>query len=356
MTNFNNSKDCGSKYNILIASYLEPEYVNRIRQVDDRFNVIYEPELLQTPRYAADHKGEPTNRTPDNEVRWQQLLSQADILFDFDETHLEDLPDLAPNVRWVQATSSGIGQKLKLMDYSTRMANTIFTTAGGVHAQPLAEFCLMVMLMFNKGLYRMISEQKRKHWERYAGTDFQNRTLAIIGIGRVGREIARVGKAMNMRVIGVDREEANIDPASVNVDQLYTQDQLHEVLPQAEYLVIIVPHTPETEKMIGAAELALLPKGAIFINISRGAVIDESALVKALQSGHLGGAGLDVFAEEPLPENSPFWEMENVLISPHSASTSDRENSRITDIFCENLRRFLANKTLINILDTERLF
>ena len=202
----------------------------------------------------------------------------------------------------------------------------------------------------------MISEQKRKHWERYAGTDLQNRTLAIIGIGRVGREIARVGKAMNMRVIGIDREEANIDLTSVNLDALYTQNQLHEVLPQAEYLVIIVPHTPETEKMIGAAELALLPKNAIFINISRGAVIDEAALVKALQSGHLGGAGLDVFAEEPLPQNSPFWEMENVLVSPHSASTSDRENSRITDIFCENLRRFLDNKSLINILDTESLF
>jgi phosphoglycerate dehydrogenase-like enzyme len=128
------------------------------------------------------------------------------------------------------------------------------------------------------------------------------------------------------------------------------------VLKQAEYLVIIVPHTPETEKMIGAAEFALLPKGAIFINISRGAVIDEIALIKALKSGHLGGAGLDVFAEEPLPQSSPFWEMKNVLISPHSASTSDRENSRITDIFCENLHRFLENKTLINILDTEKLF
>jgi glyoxylate/hydroxypyruvate reductase A len=128
------------------------------------------------------------------------------------------------------------------------------------------------------------------------------------------------------------------------------------MLPLAEYLVVIVPHTPETEKMIGAAELALLPKGAYFINIARGAAVDEPALIEALRSGHLSGAALDVFGVEPLPSDSPFWEMPNVLVSPHSASTSDRENRRITELFCDNLRRYLAGEPLWNVLDTRLMY
>src|SRR5262249_49540922 len=131
---------------------------------------------------------------------------------------------------------------------------------------------------------------------------------------------------------------------------------LHTVLRRAEYLVLITPHTDETERMIGAEELALLPPGAVLINIGRGALIDESALIAALRSGHLGGAALDVFAEEPLPPDNPLWELPNVLISPHSGSTSDRENARLTELFCENLRRFLAGEPLLNILNLETLY
>jgi len=118
----------------------------------------------------------------------------------------------------------------------------------------------------------------------------------------------------------------------------------------------MVPHTPQTEKMIGRKEFALLPRGAYFINTARGAVVDESALIEALQSGHLSGAALDVFAEEPLPLSSPLWEMPNVVVSPHSASTSDRENARITELFCDNLRRFLKGEPLRNVLNTERMY
>lgn len=350
------SDDSHSNYNVLIASYLEPEHIERIRQADQRLTVVYEPELLRPPRYAADHTGKIIERTPDQEARWQQLLKEADILFDFDMTHCEDLPELAPKVRWIQATSAGIGQFVKRMGYDTRMPETTFTTASGVHAQPLAEFCLLVMLMFNKGLPRMIQDQKRKHWERYAGTDLKGRVLAIIGVGQVGREVARLGQTLGMTMIGTKRHAVGIEPASLYLDALYGPDQLPEVLKQAEYLVLIAPHTAETEKMIGAAELVLLPKGAILINISRGALVDEPALIKALQSGHLGGAALDVFIEEPLPQDSPLWEMPNVLISPHSGSTSDRENSRLTDLFCENLRRFLADEPLLNVFNIERLY
>ncbi|MFQ5704222.1 MAG: D-2-hydroxyacid dehydrogenase [Gemmatimonadales bacterium] len=343
-------------YNVLISSYIEPEHVDRIRAVDNRLNVLYEPELLPPPRYAADHTGKSVDRSADQDARWRKLLGEAEILFDFDHTHREDLPELAPNVRWIQATSAGIGQFVNRMNYDTRMPNTIFTTARGVHAKPLAEFCLMAMLAFNKGLVRMMRDQARKHWERYAGTDLVGRTVVIIGVGVVGREVARLAQAAGMSVVGIKRDVKGIDLPSIHVDELHPREDLHAVLERAEHLVLIAPHTPETERMIGPEELGLLPRGAILINIGRGALVDESALIQALNSGHLGGAALDVFAEEPLPPDSPLWEMQNVLVSPHSASTSDRENARLTDLFCDNLRRFLAGEPLRNVLDTKKFY
>ncbi len=336
---------------VLMASYIEPDLVERIRAVDPRLEVVYEPDLLRPPRYAADHKGAPRERTPAEEARWRRHLAEAEVLFDFDQTHLQDLPELAPKVRWIQATSSGIGPFVERMDYARRMPGTVFTRASGVHAQPLAEFCVMVMLMFRKGLHRIRADQEQKHWERYAGTDLEGRTLVVVGLGGVGREVARVAKAFRMRVIGVEHPDFVLDPDEIPVDDLRTSPELHDVLGQAEHLVLIAPHTPDTEGMMGARELALMPRGAVFINIARGALVDETALAEALRSGHLAGAALDVFAEEPLPPESPFWEMPNVLVSPHSASTSDRENRRLADLFCENLRRYLAGEALINVLE-----
>ncbi len=343
-------------YNVLLASYLEPEHAEAIRQVDERLTVFYEPDLVPSPRYAADHVGRPLTRTPEQEARWRHLLRQAHILFDFDRTHKDDLPELTPNLRWIQATSAGIGQFVTRMDYARRMPDTVITTASGVHAQPLSEFCLMVILAFSRGLLGMLEQQRRKHWERFSGTDLAGRTLGVVGVGAIGREVARLGKALGMTVLGVKRRTEGVDPASLHLDALYPPEALHAVLQRVEFLVLITPHTPETETMIGAEELALLPHGAVFINIGRGRLVDEPALIDALRSGHLGGAGLDVFAEEPLPADSPLWTLPNVLVSPHSGSTSDRENSRLTELFCENLRRFLAGQPLRNVLDTERLY
>lgn len=337
---------------LLIASYLEPEHVERIRQVDQRLDVIYEPDLLRPPRYPADHVGEPVARSAAQEARWRSLLATAEILFDFDHTHREDLPEVAPNVRWVQATSAGIGQFVARMGYAERMPATLFTTASGVHAAPLAEFCLMSILNHYRGLRHLQACQQRHHWERFATTDLQGKTVAIIGLGRIGGEVARLCQAFGMTVIGVRNTLSSV----AHVDQLHPPEELHRVLPQAGVVIMIAPHTPQTERMLGAAEFAAMPDGALFINIGRGSTVDEDALIAALQSGKLGGAALDVFAEEPLPASSPLWEMPNVLVSPHSASTSDRENERITDLFCDNLRRYLDGRPLRNVLDVERLY
>ncbi len=342
-------------YTLLLASYLEPEHVERIRQVSPNIEVIYRPDLVAKPRYAADHHNS-INRTPEQEAEWQTLLARADILFDFDTSHRNDLPELAPRLRWVQSANAGIGQMVRQLSYDTRMPQTIFTTSSGIHAKPLAEFCALVMLMFVRGLFQIQEQQQRRHWQRYSGTDLTDRTVGILGVGRIGREVARTAKALGMRVIGTKRTVEGVDPASLYLDTLYAPTELPEVLRRSEFLVIVTPHTNHTERLIGAEQLALLPHGAVLINIGRGAVLDEQALIAALQSGHLGGAALDVFDVEPLPAENPLWALPNVLICPHSGSTTDRENTRLTDLFCENLRRFLAGETLLNVLDHEQLY
>ena len=337
---------------VLIASYLEPELVEQIRRVDDRLEVLYEPELLWPPEYPADHRGRSFTRTPAQEEQWQSLLARADILFDFDPSHPDDLSALAPNVRWIQATSSGIGELVRKRGYARSMPQTVFTTASGVHAQPLAEFCIMVMLAFHKKLLQSLADQRRKRWQRFAATDLNGQTLVIVGVGRIGTEVARMAKTFGMRVVGVKRSPSGVSPADLHLDALYGPSDLPRALAEAQNLVIVAPHTSETERMIGATELAMLPDGAVFINIGRGALVDEPALVEALRAGRLLGAGLDVFQKEPLPSDSPLWELENVIVVPHSASTSDRENGRITDLFCENLRLFLEGRPLRNQLNT----
>lgn len=341
---------------LVIASFIEPEHVERIRAVDDRLDVRYDPDLLPRPRYAADHVGAPFERSEADETRWREWLGAADILFDFDRTNLDRLPDLAPRVGWIQATSAGIGELVARHRYAERMPGTVLTTASGVHAQPLAEFCLLTMTAFTRALPRLSRDQRARRWERFAGSDLAGRAVLIYGYGAIGTCVGRAARALGMRVIGIKRSVEGLDTASLDADELYTPDALREHLPRADILVLAAPLTPETEGVIDREALALLPPGAVLVNVGRGSLVDEPALVDALRSGRLGGAGLDVFEEEPLPPSSPLWDLPNVIVSPHSAGTSDRENERITDLFRDNLRRFLDGEPLRNVFDAERRY
>lgn len=337
---------------VLVASYLEPQLVEQIRREVPEVDVMFRPELLGKPAYTADHTSLP-QRTPEQEQQWRALLAEADVLFDFDYTHREDLPALAAKLKWIQATSAGIGQFVKRMGYAER-TNWIFTTASGVHARPLAEFVVMAMLMFAKDYPYLEREKASRHWQRYCGTELAGKTIAIIGLGKIGREIARIASALDMRVIGSRRHLTGVPVPGV--DQLYGPDELFTILSQADFLALSCPHTPDTDGLIGAKELAALPVGAALINIARGAVVDQTALVEALRSGHLRGAALDVFATEPLPPDDPLWTMPNVIISPHSASTADAENEKLTRLFCDNLKRYLAGEPLLNVLDIQKMY
>jgi len=335
---------------VLIASPLEAEFVDQIRAADPRIKVLHDPAILPRTRYVADHGGEALMRTPEQEARFAAMLAQADVMFDFDRAHLRDLRQAAPRVKWVQATSAGIGQMIKHAGLSE--TGIIFTTSSGVHARALADFCLMAMLMFVKDYQRMERDKQAKRWERYCGQELTGKTLAVIGLGRVGVEVARHGEKMDMRVVGMKRVPGPVP----HVSQVYPRAELHTMLAETDFLVLTAPHTPETENMIGARELAVMKPTAVLINIARGTLVDEDAMIRALQEKRLAGAALDVFRQEPPPQDSPLWEMPNVIISPHSASTVRQENERITALFCDNLGRYLRGEPLRNELDVEKLY
>jgi glyoxylate/hydroxypyruvate reductase len=335
----------------LIASYLEPEHVAQIRRVDG-IRVIYDPALLPPPTYPCDHHFGWIQRSPEEEGRWRGYLREADVMFDFDYTNLDHLADLIPNVKWIQATSAGIGPML----VRTGLIHTpiTFTTASGIHGVPLAEFVVMALLWFAKGGPGMARDQAARRWQRTCGRELRGSTVGIVGLGGVGREVARTCRALGLRVIATKRTVAGSRDDAV--DALWPASQLTLLLKEADALVLACPLTPETERLIGRAELGMMKPGAIVINIARGAVVDEPALIEALRSGHLGGAALDVAAKEPLPQDSSLWALPNVLISPHSASTVTVENARLTELFCENLTRYLRGEPLRNTFDRGRRY
>jgi glyoxylate/hydroxypyruvate reductase len=333
---------------VTIASYLEPEHVQRIAALDPRIDVRYAPDLLAPPRFAADHTGRPDfRRTPDGERRFLEHLAAADVLYDVDRSLAARLPELAPKLRWIQFTSSGVGPFV--LKHGLNRPGLTLTNAAGIHAVPLAEHVLLSLLYFWKDVPARLRDQRAHVWERYAGRELRGATVLVVGLGAVGQEVARTCRANGLRAVGMRRTPVD-DPASLHADAVVSPDRLLDVLPTVDAVVLIAPHTPETEGMIDARALAAMKPGAVLINIARGALVDEGALVAALRSGHLGGAALDVAAVEPLPADSPLWDLPNVLVTAHSASTVDKENERLTDLFCDNLRRFLDGAPLRNVL------
>ncbi len=341
---------------VVIATYLEPELVARIEGALPGLRVLYDPALVPPTRYIADHTGPSDwSRTPAQEARFREWLGQADVMFDFDRRLSAELPKLAPRLRWIQSTSSGIGPFLRQTGLDR--SGIAVTNAAGIHAVPLAEHAMLAMLYFCKEVPRLRAEQAAHRWERYCGKQLRDQTVGVIGMGAVGREIAHLSQSMGLRVLGIKRTVAGLEPAALHADELFTPDELPRVLPRCDYLILMVPQSPDTEGMMGARELALLPAGAVLINLARGAIVDQDALVAALRDGHLAGAALDVARREPLEADSPLWDMPNVLISPHSASTVEQENARLVDLFCRNLARFAGGEPLLNLFTdgTERL-
>ena len=342
-----------STVKVLIASALEAEHVARIAAVDPAVEVLYAPELLPTTRYAADHHGPPRDLTAPELAGWRGLLAAADVSFDFDWLDPAGMAASCPRLRWVQASSSGIGQFMQ----KTKLdgSDITFTTAAGLHAVPLAEFALTGVLYFTKELPELAKRQSAHNWERYTTRQLAGRRVTVVGLGQVGRKVCEVFSALGAEVSGVARTaDPGEETSPIAAARISSIDALDELLPRTDALVLCCPLTPQTKSLLNEHRIRLMPPGAVVVNIARGQVIDEPALIAALADGHLGGAFLDVAAVEPLHAESPLWDMPNVVISPHSASTVDTENATLTSLFCDNLRRWLDGRPLRNVYSREK--
>jgi len=325
--------------NVLLLFPVEPGIKNRIQAVSPELKLIEAWRWM--PRFP------PTGESPDpdKERELDELLARAEILYGI--IFPPDVMARAPGLKWIQTTSAGIERALTPEIAASRV---ILTNVSGMHAVPISELVFTFMLDFAKQRGILHHRQGEKKWERTTPDLLAGRSLGIIGLGHIGRRIAALGKAFGMRVTATRRHILKAGTAR-NVDAVYPRAQLPGLLAESDYVLNCLPATPETRHLSGEAELRTMKAGAVIINIGRGSTIDETALIKALQEKWIGGAGLDTFEKEPLPPDSPLWEMPNVIITPHiSGSTSDYMN-KATDIFCDNLRRYLAGKRLKNIVN-----
>lgn len=256
-----------------------------------------------------------------------------------------ELVDAAPHLRWIQMASAGVE---RAMFPALLERDIVVTNAAGVYAIPIAEHALGMMLALSRGLPALIRRQERHVWKSEEGGELYERTVLVAGLGGIGREIARRCRCFHMRVLATRHHPENPDP---DADAVFPAGDLTALLPQADWLVLAAPATPETRHMVGAGQFAAMKPTARLINIARGSLVDQAALVHALQAGRIAGAGLDVFDPEPLPADSPLWDMPNVIVSPHTSGSSPRGLERVLNLFLENLRRYLAGQPLKNVVD-----
>jgi phosphoglycerate dehydrogenase-like enzyme len=320
-----------------IAVPLEAEHVEAIRAVDPSITVLYEPDLLPPERFPADHSGDPSfRRSADAEERYWKLVNSADVLYGFPNESPAGFARVVaenPRLRWVHAMAAGAGGAVKASGVSREdLERVIVTTSAGVHALPLAEFAVMGILNGLKRTAELAEDQRAKNWP---------------DLGEIGVETARLARALGMTVSGTKRTADPID----GIEEVATAERLPELLARADALVNTLPGTPFTDKLIGREVFSAMRSGTILVNVGRGTVVDEDALLEALENGSVGYACLDVFAVEPLPETSPLWEHPRVLVSPHTSALSAAENRLIAERFADNLRKFQAGEPLPHRVD-----
>ena len=276
-------------------------------------------------------------------------LKRAHIIAGFPK--VEDLRS-AENLRWLQTPSAGVQQYAEKNIYAHD--HVILTSARGTYGRQISDHVIAMIIAHNHYLWTYRDQMKQKVWKRYFPlTDIWESTIVIIGFGDIGSNIARKAKALDMHVIVVRRQSGNIPEY---VDEMYTQESLDELLYRADYLAVCTASTKETLNLLDSRRLSELKRGCCVINVARGNIIEEKALIENLESGHLGGAALDVTESEPLDVNSPLWTLPNVMITPHASGLSMSDSPQIVSLFERNLRLFLERKPLINMIDFDKKY
>lgn len=329
--------------NVLVCMDFSDEHLEILRAVSDRLNV---------QRIFPDV---PASAYQDVEVLY--------TLRNYPET-----AEQAPNLKWIQLHFAGLDSIINRP--IAQNPDIEITSASGIHAVPIAEYCMSMLLAWEYQLPLALEHQKQALWvekphDVYRPKTLRGQTLGIVGYGSIARELARLADQFGMKVLATKRdllrsldddgyiEAGTGDPSGEIPERFYPPEALNLMVKDCDYVVVTVPLTPDTHHMINADVLSHMKSSAFLVNIARGAVVDEPALIKALKEKQIAGAGLDVFEQEPLPKDSPLWGLDNVILTPHVSGNNTHYHDRATALFAENLRRYLENQTLLNRLNRD---
>jgi phosphoglycerate dehydrogenase-like enzyme len=331
------SPAAGDRPRVVIAVDLPEELCARIEQAEPRVEVVRDRELYRPRRFPADWEGDPAHeRTPAQQERFERMIDSADVLFSLPDVlpaQLARTAEANPRLRWVMTMAAGGGSQLRAAGLTPDQLERIaVTTSAGTHGGPLAEFALLGVLAGAKTLPRL--------------------RVLVVGLGGIGRACAALLHAVGATVLGTTRSGAPVE----GVDELVPIEDLAAAAADVDAIVVTLPGTETTTGLVGEEVLGAVRPGTVLVNVGRGTVVDELALLGALEDGRIGFAALDVFASEPLATTSPLWDHPNVLVSPHTAALDRREEERIVEQFIANLRRFLDGEELANRVDTVEFY
>ena len=319
---------------VVLTTPIDERNVLKIKAVGDRISVDQ-----VSPLIVAERKGDLSN-----EEKLTALLRQAEVIYGWIHQFPRNVLGRTSRLKWIQVMSAGVD---RLSEEILKSPIRIVTTSG-LHGTPMGEVVLEMMLMFAKDAPTCLQMKQAKEWRRYRPKLLKGQTVGILGLGSIGKEIARLCGALGMKVTGLRRSDG---PPVTEVDRVYPREQLHQFLADSDFVVLALPLTKETQGLIGERELRGMKPSAYLINVARGAVVDEGALIRALEEKWIAGAGLDVFIQEPLPPDSRFYDLPNVIFSPHISGEMPDYESRATEIFCENLKRYIAGEPFLHEVD-----
>lgn len=342
----------------VVAVPLKEEHCRLIERLEPRVELVREARLTHPMRGPADWSGDPEHvRTPQEQADFDALIDSADALFgipDVDPAALARTVEANPRLRWVMTTAAGGGGQVKAAGLDRAALDRVtFTTSAGVHGGPLAEFAVFGVLAGAKDLPRLAAQQRATQWsDRWEMRQVDEMTVLVVGLGGIGAECARRFHALGAEVWGTTRSGAPVD----GVDRLIALDELESAVGEVDAIVVTLPGTDQTHHLIDEKVLAAVKPGVIVASVGRGTVIDEGALLAALDSGRVSFAALDVFEVEPLPEDSPLWRHPHVLVSPHTAALTSKEEERIARRFAENATRLLDGRPMRAVVDTVEFY
>ncbi len=326
------------KINVIVTRKLGEEHLRQISAVSPQIAVQDVSDLIE-----AEKRGD------DNSIlNLNAALADTEVIYGFAPPR--NILTRAPKLKWIHTMLAGVES---ILDADIVRSPVILTNGRGIHDTPCAEAALMMMLMLAKNAPRYFLDKQEKKWQKLPGKLLQSKTAGIVGLGSIGNEIARLCKSFRMRVIGIRRNVPDTKRTRY-VDAVLPVRQLHQMLAESDFVIMALPYTPETDKLMGEKELSKMKPTAFLVNIGRGRTVDEAALIWALENNQIAGAGMDTFATEPLPPDSKLWKLPNVIISPHVAGGGEDTGARGTEQFCENLKRYLDKKRLINVVDKKR--